>query len=142
MSLRNLYKCKQAVYCVFCLCSSLHCCCCCLFSCLSCICYTSLCCCLFMALSPYFFILTLLLHFCLFINHVNTPIIFVFAACSFFFKNTIFIFVTITIVQQIFITELFKPQLFSSYAKCLHTILTEFFLNRICLLCIAFYIEW
>ena len=48
---------------------------------------------------------------------------------------------TITIVQKIFITEIFKPQLFSSHAMRLRTRLTEFFLNCRCLLCLAFYIE-
>ena len=48
----------------------------------------------------------------------------------------------ITIIQQIFMTEIFKPQLFSSHATCLHTRLTEFFLNFRCLLCLAFYITW
>ena len=44
------------------------------------------------------------------------------------------------IVPQIFITEIFKPQLFSSYATRLHTRLTEFFPNHRCLLCLDFYI--
>ena len=57
--------------------------------------YTALCCCLFISLFPYFFILMLLLYFCLFINHVNKPFIFVFEALVYYFKNTIFIFVTI-----------------------------------------------
>ena len=47
---------------------------------------------------------------------------------------------TIIIVQLIFITDIFKPQLFSSHATCLHTRLTEFFVNGRCLLCLAFYI--
>ena len=37
---------------------------------------------------------------------------------------------------------LFKPQLFSSHATCLHPRLTEFLLNCRCLLCLAFYIAW
>ena len=43
---------------------------------------------------------------------------------------TIFSF-TITIVHTIFITAIFKLQLFSPHATCLHTRLTEFFLNPI-----------
>ena len=44
---------------------------------------------------------------------------------------------TITIVRLIFITEIFKPRLFSLHATCLHTILTEFFLN--CLFCLVWW---
>ena len=51
--------------------------------------YTALCYCLFISLSPYFFILTLLLYFCLFVNHVNKPIIFVFGAFVYNLKNAI-----------------------------------------------------
>ena len=51
--------------------------------------YTALCCCLFISLSPYFFILTLLLYFCLFVNHVNNSIVFVFVAFVYHFKITI-----------------------------------------------------
>ena len=36
--------------------------------------YTAFCYCLFIYLSCYFFILTLLLYFCLFVDHVNKPI--------------------------------------------------------------------
>ena len=36
---------------------------------------------------------------------------------------------TITIVHKIFITEIFKLQLFTAHATCLHTRLTEFFPN-------------
>ena len=43
---------------------------------------------------------------------------------------------TITIVRYVFNTAIFKPQLFSSHSMCLHTRLTEFFLNC----CHAFYI--
>ena len=46
---------------------------------------------------------------------------------------------TITIVQQIFITQIFKPQLCSSHTTYLHTKLTEFFLNYRCLFCFAVY---
>ena len=42
-----------------------------------------------------FGIKTLLLYFCLFVNHVNKPIIFVFTAFVYYFKNTISIFVTV-----------------------------------------------
>ena len=49
---------------------------------------------------------------------------------------------TITIVQYIFITESFKPQLFSSHKKCLHIKLIEYFLNCHCLFFIAFYIAY
>ena len=41
---------------------------------------------------------------------------------------------TITFLQQIFITEIFKTQLLSSHVTCLHTRLIEFFLNCLCLL--------
>ena len=47
---------------------------------------------LHLLLFVYFFIL---FYFCLFIDHVNKPIILVFAACVYHFKNTISIFVTI-----------------------------------------------
>ena len=86
-----------------CLCLRLQCCCC-LF-CLSAIFYTALCCCLLttsfiyfmlmLSLHVYlfipFFILKLLLYFCLFVDHVNKPIIF--GAFVYHFKNTISIFV-------------------------------------------------
>ena len=49
--------------------------------------------CLLLNLS--FFILMLLLYFCLFINHVSKFIIFVFGAFVYHFKNTISIFITI-----------------------------------------------
>ena len=55
---------------------------------------TALCCCLFCFLIP-FFILMLLLYFCLFIDHVNKLYIFVFGAFVYHFKNTISIFVKI-----------------------------------------------
>ena len=42
----------------------------------------------------------------------------------------------ITIVRYIFNMEIFKSELFSSEATCLHTRLTKFFLNRHCLLCL------
>ena len=45
-----------------------------------------------------FFILTLLLYFCLFVNHVYKPIIFAFGAFVHNFKNTISIFVTISLL--------------------------------------------
>ena len=80
----NAYKCKPAVYCVFCWRSSLLSC---LLICLSAI----LCCTLLLFVYffvPYFFILTLLLYFCLLVNvnHVNKQIIFVFELL-FCFKN-------------------------------------------------------
>ena len=50
-------------------------------------------------------------------SHKYTPICIMFSLC-----------------RRLFITEIFKPQLFSSHATCLHTRLTEFFLNRRCLL--------
>ena len=54
--------------------------------------------CLF--LCPFlFFILTLLLYFCLLVNHLNKPIIFVFGAFVDYFKNAFSIFVTIYIFQ-------------------------------------------
>ena len=56
--------------------------------------YTAHCYCLFISLSPYFFILAMLLYFCFLINHVNKPIIFVFGAFVYYFKNTISIFET------------------------------------------------
>ena len=56
--------------------------------------YTAPCYCLFTSLSP-FFILMLLLYFCLFVDHINKPIIFAFEAFVYHFKNTISIFVTI-----------------------------------------------
>ena len=60
--------------------------------------YTALCYCLFIFLDPYFFfILTLLLYFCLLVNHVNKPIIFVFEAFVDYFNNTNSIFATIFI---------------------------------------------
>ena len=43
-----------------------------------------------------------------------------------------------TIVQWIFITEIFKPQLFSSYAMCLYIGLTEFFRNHRYLVCLLY----
>ena len=46
------------------------------------------CCCLFTSLPPYF-ILKLLLYFCLFVDHVNKPIIFVFGAYIYHLRNTI-----------------------------------------------------
>ena len=55
--------------------------------------YTEVCCCLFISLSPYFFILTLLLYFCLFVNLINESIIFGFGAFVYYFKNTISIFI-------------------------------------------------
>ena len=91
---RNIYKCKQA----------LKNCCCYLFAIFFYIglCYlffisfyTALCCCLFISLFLYFFILTLLLYFCLLVNHINKQIIFVFGAFVYYFKNTISSFVTI-----------------------------------------------
>ena len=46
---------------------------------------------------------------------------------------------TVTIIQQIFITEIFKAQLVSAHVTWFHTTLTEFFLNSHCLLCLACY---
>ena len=58
--------------------------------------YTALCCCLFASLSPFiFFFILMLLYFCLFVDHVNKPINFVFGAFFYNFKNTISIFVTV-----------------------------------------------
>ena len=109
LPLRNLYKCKQALYCVFCLRSSLKNCCCylsaifilhfvigCLFLNSFLYFYTALCCCLFISLSPYFFYADVVVIF-LFISckHVNKHIIFVFGAFVYYFKNTISFFVTI-----------------------------------------------
>ena len=48
---------------------------------------------------------------------------------------------TITIVQLIFITSIFKPPRISSNHNSLHTRLTEFFLNFRCLLCLAFHMQ-
>ena len=42
-----------------------------------------------------FFVLTLLLYFCLFVNHVNKFIIFVFETFVYYFKNTISIYVIV-----------------------------------------------
>ena len=56
--------------------------------------YTALCCCLF--LCPLIFLYWCCWYiFCLFINHVNKPIIFVFGTFVYHFKNTISIFATI-----------------------------------------------
>ena len=46
--------------------------------------------------------------------------------CYYFLYSSAY---TITIVHQIFITEIFKPQLFFLHATYLYTRLTEFFLN-------------
>ena len=92
MASRNLYKCKQVVYGIFCLRSYLQCCCCLFISVIRYF-YTALGCFLFISLSSYFFfffVLMLLLYFCLFVN-----LVFVFGAFAYHFKNTIFIFVTI-----------------------------------------------
>ena len=80
MSSRNLYKCKQVVYCVFCFRLSIQSCCC-MFICLSVILY----CTLLLLVYFIFFILMLLLYFCLLINHVNRPIIFIFGALVYYF---------------------------------------------------------
>ena len=87
MSSRNLFKCKQVVYCVFCLRLSLQ-----------------SCCCLFIWLYAIFiylghlifFILMLLLYYKhLFVNRVNKSIIFVLWAFVYHFKKIITIFVTL-----------------------------------------------
>ena len=58
--------------------------------------YTAFCCCLFISFSPLlFFILTVLLYFYLFVDNVNKPIIFVFGAFVYHFKNIISIFETL-----------------------------------------------
>ena len=94
MPSRNLYKCKQIVCCNFFILFTLSVqCCCCMFTCLSLFLYTDVvvdC----LLLYP-FFILMLLLYFCLFIDHVNKLIMFVFGTFLCHFNNTIFIFVTI-----------------------------------------------
>ena len=94
LPLRNLYtSCLHLTSCLQC--------CCCLF-----ICFIVSC----LLLNSLYFVLTLLLYFCLFVNYVNKFIIFVFGAFVYHFKNTI-------------------SQLFSSQAMWFHTRLTEFFLN-------------
>ena len=50
-------------------------------------------------LIPVFFILTLLLYFCLFVNHTNKSIIFVFGPFVYNFKDSISIFVTILLFR-------------------------------------------
>ena len=45
----------------------------------------------------------LLLYFCLFVDHVNKPIIYVFEAFVCYFKKTISIFVTVFYVTAAFI---------------------------------------
>ena len=101
MSSRNLYKCNKAVYCVFCLRSSLQ----------SCyrslfvypLFYTALCCCLFISFSLYYYFYTdviYLYYFFFFINHINKTIIFVFEAFVYHFKNTISIIVTIFFYKE------------------------------------------
>ena len=92
---RNLYKCKQSVYCYLCI----------LFTFVLAklllpsllvypFFYTAL-----LLSSVYFFIpffiLMLLLYFCLFVDYVDNPIIFVFGAFVYHFNNTISIFVII-----------------------------------------------
>ena len=62
--------------------------------------YTALRCCLFISLPPYFFLIMLLLYFCLFINYVNKSTTFVFGAFVCHFKNTISIFVTICMAND------------------------------------------
>ena len=103
---KNVYvKCKQVVYCYLCISFTfglaellltclvvypffiLHC-----------------CNCLFTSLSS-FFILMLLLYFCLFVDLVNKPILFVFVAFVYHFKNTITIFVTI--LKKYFLGDIF-----------------------------------
>ena len=81
---RNLYNCKQVASCVFCLHLSRV-----VVACLFVypLFYTAIYCCLFSSLSPYFLILTLLLYFCVFIKHVNKPIIIVFGAFVHHFKK-------------------------------------------------------
>ena len=46
---------------------------------------------------------------------------------------------TMTIVQKIIITEIFKPQVLSSHATCLHTRLTKFLMNFRSMFRLAFY---
>ena len=55
-----------------------------------------------------FFILTLLLYFYLFVNHVNKPIVFVFGAFVYHFKNSISIFVTIFFSNKLFAKKNFR----------------------------------
>ena len=64
--------------------------CCCLFTCLSPFFYTAL-----LLLPVYFFIPKLLLNFCLFVDHVNKPIIFVFGTFVYHFNNNTSMLVTI-----------------------------------------------
>ena len=80
---RNLYKCKQAVYCVFCLRSSLK----------NCCCYQSaLWYCLFISLSPYFFLCRRCFHIfvCSFI--MLTSLIFLFLELLLIILRTYFPF--------------------------------------------------
>ena len=79
---RNLYKCKQVACSVVVVCCVYP-----LFF------YTALCCCLFTSLTPFVFILMLLLYFGLFVDHVTKPIILVFEAFSYHLKNAISILV-------------------------------------------------
>ena len=53
-----------------------------------------------------FFQPLLLLYFCLFINHVNKPNIFVFWAFVYYFKNTISFFVTIWYLSLLWIAQI------------------------------------
>ena len=94
MPSRNLYECKQVVYCVVWLRSFLQSCCC-LFICVSAtfILHFIVAC---LLLNVIFSILMLLLYFCLFIDHVNKSIIIVFGV--YHFTNTIYIFVIIIFV--------------------------------------------
>ena len=79
--LRNLYKCKQVVY-IIVVCGHL------VYVCL----YRFVAAALLLYL---LFKLMLLLYFCVFVDHVNKPIIFVFVGFVYNFMNTIFISLTI-----------------------------------------------
>ena len=63
--------------------------------------YTALCCCLLISFTE-----KLLLYFYLFINHVNKPIISVFEAFVYHFKNTISIFVTLLYPEIISVNKM------------------------------------
>ena len=76
----------------------------------------------------YFFILMVLLDFCLFVDHVNKPIIFVFEAFVYDFRNTISIAFTLV---EFFFTIL-------SYADvycCIFVYLFAIFLCRCTIIC-------
>ena len=78
---RYLYECKQVVYCVFCLRSSLQSCCCLFF--VYMLFYIGPCCCLFISLSPYF-----LYWRCCYILFI-----FVLGGIAYYFMNTIYVIV-------------------------------------------------